>query len=364
MDRRDFLKACISYSFTVTLANLSAIPSSRAVEEALRRPHRIIDAHAHPDRLLPPGRKPSWIDKSSSLEAIKALGMAASAFAAVGDQVYRSQGRIKGSEYENTLAQLEWWIKELVLPGKVKLVLKGSDIPEGFDPHRPPGAILAIEGGDPLEGRPERVDEFHRLGVRMITLVHYRNNELGDIMRPWRLDPGPWHHGLTPQGRKVVERMQERGMLVDVAHAHAKTLKQVAEMTAKPLIDSHTSPCALTDDGKCGRFRTWRDMELVARTGGVICTWPWAYEKSGMGVRKTFHDWAMEIREMKTRLGMDHVGLGTDGGGHLPRLIEGYRDVRDLVHLMGAMEDVGFSREEIGAYMGGNFFRVLSASIG
>ena len=367
MNRRDFLKCCLSYTLPITLANLSTPLNpqrTRADEKTPRRAFRVMDAHAHPDRLLPPGRSASWIDKSSSLEAIKALGMAASAFAAVGDQVARSQGRIKGSEFENTLAQLEWWMKELVRPGKVKLVLKSSDIPEGSDLNRPPGAILAIEGGDPLEGRPDRVEEFYRLGVRMITLVHYRNNELGDIMRPWRLDPGPMHHGLTPAGRKVVERMQALGILVDVAHAHSKTLAQVAEMTAKPLIDSHTSPCALTDPGKCRRFRTWQDMELVARTGGVICTWPLAYEKPGLGVRKTFHDWAREIREMKTRLGMDHVGLGTDGGGHLPRLIEGYRDVRDLVHLIRAMEEIGFSTEEIGAYMGGNFFRVLSASIG
>ena len=61
---------------------------------------------------------------------------------------------------------------------------------------------------------------------------------------------------------------------------------------------------------------------------------------------------------------MDHVGLGTDGGGGLPGSIEGYRDVSDLVHLVKAMQEVGLSQEEINAYMGGNFFRVLKDCTG
>ncbi len=52
------------------------------------------------------------------------------------------------------------------------------------------------------------------------------------------------------------------------------------------------------------------------------------------------------------------------GGGGLPRFIEGYRDLRDLVYLMAAMQEVGLSREEIAAYMGGNFYRVLRQCIG
>lgn len=86
------------------------------------------------------------------------------------------------------------------------------------------------------------------------------------------------HNGLTRAGRKVVERMQDLGMVIDVAHAHPITLKQITEMSSKPLVDSHTSPCPVEDSSKCGRFRTWKDMELVAKTGGVVCTWPWAYK--------------------------------------------------------------------------------------
>jgi membrane dipeptidase len=325
---------------------------------------RFVDAHAHPDRRLPPGRTPAWLDKSSTLKSIKTLGMVASSFAAVGDQVFLSQGRFQETEYHNTIAQLNWWLEGIIKSEEARLILKASDIAEHSETNPLPGVILSIEGGDPLEGKVERLDEFYKMGVRIITLIHYRNNELGDVMRPWKdLDPGPRNHGLTPAGRKIVERMQEIGILIDVAHAHCETLKQIVQLSQKPLIDSHTNPCALNVPSTCGRLRTWKEMEWVAKTGGVICTWPLAYQR-GLIKRMTFLDWALEVLEMKKRLGMEHVGLGTDGGGHLSRLIEGYRDVGDLKKLVSTMEEIGFSQEEIEAYMGGNFLRVLKSCIG
>jgi membrane dipeptidase len=157
--------------------------------------------------------------------------------------------------------------------------------------------------------------------------------------------------------------MQDLGIVVDVAHAHATTLKQIAEMSSRPLVDSHTSPCSIEDPLQCGRSRTWKEMERIAKTDGVVCTWPLAYTR-GATTRMTFSDWAKEILQMKNRLGIKHVGLGTDGGGDLPGLIEGYRDIGDLLKLVKTMQEFGFSQDEIAAYMGGNFYRVLRSCIG
>jgi membrane dipeptidase len=288
--------------------------------------------------------------------------MAASAFAAVGDLEHFSQSSFTPF-YQSTKAQLQR-VHDLVKKGKVKQILKAADVPVTLNPDDPPGAILAIEGGDPLDGNPDRVDEFYRMGVRIITVVHYRNNELGDIMAPYgSKNPGPYKNGLTQEGRKVIERMQEVGMVVDVAHAHSTTLKGIVEMNPKPLLDSHTNPCPFDDPRRCHRQRSWKDTELVAKTGGVVCTWPFAFNRPDQQ-RRTFLDWAREILEMKKRLGMDHVGLGTDGGGSIPRFIAGYRDVRDLPRLAEAMREVGLSAEDIKAYMGGNVYRLLQRCIG
>jgi microsomal dipeptidase-like Zn-dependent dipeptidase len=66
---------------------------------------------------------------------------------------------------------------------------------------------------------------------------------------------------------------------------------------------------------------------------------------------------------MRKRIGMEHIGLGTDGGGGLNSMVEGYRDARDIERLAKAMLAEGFSREDIAAFMGGNTYRVLASSI-
>ena len=364
MNRRQFLKA-LGIS-TLALGNREVFaffdsPVLTNEQKALLEGIQIIDAHAHPDRYLTDHR---FIDNSSTVKTITELGMAASVFSAVGDRVYLSNGRLPGTEYQNTMIQLDFWKGDIVKSGKVKLILKGSDIPQAPVPGGLPGAIFAIEGGDPLAGDPDRVNTLYEYGVRMITLIHYSNNQLGDCMKNWTgKNPGPRNNGLTAAGRRILKRMQELGMVVDVAHADSLTLKHIGEVTQRPVVDSHTHPCSLDDAKKCGRFRTWKDMEVVAKTGGVVCTWPWATSQ-GKAKRETFRDWAVEILEMKKRIGMDHVGLGTDGGGGLPRFIKGYQDIRDLSQLVKAMQEAGFTREEIAAYMGGNTYRVLKACIG
>jgi microsomal dipeptidase-like Zn-dependent dipeptidase len=364
MNRRQFLRYSAFCGLSVSLESFYPFAQSFSAsknDQPLLKGLQIIDAHAHPDRYIYNSRP---TDNTSTLRAIKKLGMVASCFAAVGDSVFLNQGRVPGTEYHSTKTQLEWWLKDIVKPGKVKLVLKASDVPAAINEDSPPGAILAIEGGDALRGDPDTVNEFYRLGVRIITLIHYRNNGLGDTMRMWRnLSPGPPSNGLTPAGRKVVERMQDLGIIIDVAHAHTATLKQIGEISSRPLVDSHTNPCPMEDPLQCGRSRTWKEMELIAKTDGVVCTWPLAYTR-GATTRITFSHWAKEILEMKNRLGIEHVGLGTDGGGDLPGLIEGYRDIGDLPKLVKAMQEVGFLHAEIAAYMGGNFYRVLRSCIG
>jgi len=313
----------------------------------------ILDAHAHPDGYRIDGKTR---DNAASLEAIRDLGMAACAFAAIGDTAAATRGRMTGSDYDLAKIQLDFWMNGPVKAGTVTLVRKASDIPAPAGPGTVPGAIFSIEGGDCLSGSPDRVNDLHDYGVRIITLVHLGANELGESTASAQ------GTGLTAKGRRVVERMQEIGVLVDVAHASLLTLKHVGEVSRRPIVDSHTHLCASADAARCGRLRTLQGMEIVAKTGGVVCTWPMA--DNARSKRETFRDWAREIKDMKQRLGMEHVGLGTDGGGGLPKFIDGWRDVRDLVRLVGAMREEGFTRKEISAYLGGNFHRVLQKSIG
>lgn len=71
-------------------------------------------------------------------------------------------------------------------------------------------------------------------------------------------------------------------------------------------------------------------------------------------------DWVEEIRVFKSYFGMRHIGLGTDGGGGLPRKIEGWENISDVGLLSDAMRKGGFGTLEISAFMGLNFLRVFA----
>ena len=88
--------------------------------------------------------------------------------------------------------------------------------------------------------------------------------------------------------------------------------------------------------------------------------------KRKMVQRVSFLDWAREVLAMKQRLGIDHIGLGTDGGGLLKtsRVIEGYKDIRDMTKLADAMLEVGLTKDDIAAFLGGNLLRVIKTCIG
>jgi microsomal dipeptidase-like Zn-dependent dipeptidase len=349
MRRRTLLKAAAAGALAVAGSRLLPAPLLAAGPSPLEG-LTVIDIHAHPDSLMSDG--------TARISDLRGARLSAACFAAVGDLVWSGARKTARSEHDSVLRELHGWLEGPVARGEVALVRKAADIP-GPAPAKP-GAILAIEGGDPLEGRVERVDEFYALGVRIVTLIHDRNNELGDTMRPNKKgrDSGPSRGGLSEAGRAVVARMEELGMLVDVAHASAATLRDVLAVAKKPVVDSHTGPCRrdlAADAQGCGRTRTWEEMEWVAKAGGVVGSWVSGPASGSRG----FADWARDILEMQKRLGLAAVGLGTDSGGHLPSYVDGYTGWTGLDKLGRALVAEGAGREELAAFFGGNALRVL-----
>lgn len=357
MNRREFFGYCSAAGMTIGLSGLvscmgSTISVSRTDKSQLSG-LMIADAHAHP---YPLHNHLTYDGSTPTIDMMKQVGMVASAFSAVGDRV--KYNGISGMPYGNTMNQLKG-VKSLEEKKQVRLILKTSHIPSLIGPHDAPGAIMAIEGGDALEGKIKNLDNFYQYGVRMITVLHDHNNEIGFHQRSQADGP------LTPFGIQVVERMNELGMIVDVAHAKHQTLKGIAQVSATPLVDSHTSPLPSGyKHPRPTRLRYWAEMELVAKTGGIICTWPVAYSNKYDHSRTSLRHWADEIVEMKKRLGIHHVGLGTDGGGNLPRKVQGWGSIVSLPGLIAAMRDVGLSRDDIAAYTGGNFLRILNQCLG
>ena len=361
MKRREFLSYLTALGVTMTFGTIPAHGSSRCIGRKLPLGMLIIDAHAHPDQLYDLyGNIPD--DETSTLEKINQLGMAVSSFAAVGD--FRDGTVVP---FNNVMEQLGSVIG-LESEGQVKIVRSISDLSgrlcQSDFIHR---AILSLEGaydvGTTTDEVSSRLNLLYGSGVRMITLMHHTDNQFGGGMHTagWN---GP---GLTDLGRQLVERMISLGMVIDVAHAHYATVKDIAEIAVAhgvPIIDSHTSLSPNeVPNGK--RLRTWKEMEIIAGTGGLICTWPLKWEsETGEYGRWTIRDWAKENYQMKRRLGAKHVALGTDGGGLLPYLVDGYESILDLPKLTQAMHKVGFTDREIDGYTGKNMMKTLKKCIG
>ena len=213
-----------------------------------------------------------------------------------------------------------------------------------------PAVIVAAEGADFLEGQIERIDEVRRqFGLRHLQLVHYRPNELGDIQTE-----APVHNGLTDFGVEAVRSCNRLGVVVDVAHATFDVVKRAAAATSRPLILSHTSLSPVP--GRYSREISPDHARVVAQTGGVIGVWP------PSSIFPTIDAMAEGMARLVDIVGIDHVGLGSDMRGLLsPSVLPSYRAFPLLAQALLAR---GFSVEDAGKILGGNYARVFTATVG
>ncbi len=208
------------------------------------------------------------------------------------------------------------------------------------------GGWLGIEGAHALDGKVENVDVLFDAGFRMMSPSHFFDNEMGGSAH------GVEKYGLTEKGRLMVKQMQQKGMLVDVAHASAKTIDDVLAITTKPVVVSHTGV-----KGTCNNNRNLSDDQLkaIAKTGGVVGIGFWDTATCGEDAKSI----AKAIRYTANVIGADHVGLGSDFDGSVKVPF----DVSGDGLITEALLNEGFSEEEIAKVMGGNMIKLLSEQL-
>ena len=209
-----------------------------------------------------------------------------------------------------------------------------------------PGILPGFEGGDVLEGSLERLNELHAGGARLLQLVHYRVNELGDIQTE-----DPLHAGLTSFGMEVVRTCNRLGVIVDVAHATFEATRQAAKAATRPLLLSHTF---LTDaPRRFTRGITREHARAVSETGGVVGVVPFP------GTFPTLQDYTAGIARMVDAIGVNHVGIGGDLAGI--RGAPPYRRFEQFPAIVHMLQSRGFSGEDVTRIAGGNFMRLFTA---
>jgi membrane dipeptidase len=205
---------------------------------------------------------------------------------------------------------------------------------------------LACEGGDFIEDDLEKVDQIYESGIRSIQLVHYTPNNIGDLQTH-----DPIHGGLSDIGKEVVRRMNNLGMVIDVAHASFETVKSIAEVTEYPVILSHSILKMEENRPISARAITIEHAKMVAETGGVIGAWP-------SGFNRNFDEFVENILRLIDVAGIDHVGLGTDMDSNFQPVMNSYLQLPDWI---AALKSKGLTEEETAKVAGGNAFRILEA---
>jgi microsomal dipeptidase-like Zn-dependent dipeptidase len=234
--------------------------------------------------------------------------------------------------------------------GRLTIVRSRSDL-EAYLRRRQaePGitaGFLGLEGAHALEGDLANVDVLFGAGFRMVGLVHFFDNEFGGSAH------GVRKGGLTAKGRDVVRRLEERQMLVDLAHASPSTVRDVLAAATRPVVVSHTGV-----KGTCDNVRNLDDEELrgVARTGGLVGIGYWQTAVCGTDGRAI----ARAIRHAVQVAGIDHVALGSDFDGAVAEPF----DTTGLAEVTDALLAEGFTEAEVAKIMGGNALRLLGATL-
>ena len=311
-----------------------------------------IDLHAHPGGFH---RQSVGELPLRALADMRVGGVRAALFAVStdGPTIRREGGRIRqyrepdpGELYANAHAALAR-VHTRVREGRVRAIADPGDLAQ-LAGDGSPGALLAFEGGDALEGKPARVSEFHALGLRSIQLVHFRvSNELGDLQTE-----APRHGGLTEAGRAVIAEMNRLGMVVDGAHASPDTLMGILEASRAPILVSHTGPAALRPNIR--RHLSDALLRAVAARGGLVGIWPLA--PTGAGIEHL----AAEVDYVRGLIGVEHVGVGTDMDG-----IAGYSIIanyRAYAPLPAALLARGIRESDVRLILGDNFARIYRAA--
>ncbi len=237
------------------------------------------------------------------------------------------------------------------------LASTAAEIEAAFTAGRP-AIIPAIENGYALGRDLTTLDEFAARGVRYITLTHNGHNELSDAAIPRRdlNDEEAEHGGLSDLGRAAIGRMNELGILVDVSHASKDAMLQAARLSRTPVVATHSCIRAL-----CDHRRNLDDEQLdtLAATGGLVQITIVSnfLRKQARSADLTVADIADHVDYAVRRIGISHVGIGTDfdGGGG----VRGFMNASQAANLTTELAQRGYGRAELAQIWGGNFLRLL-----
>jgi membrane dipeptidase len=279
-------------------------------------------------------------------------------------------------------------------PNEMELAVSVADI-RRITARGKLAALLGIEGGHAIENSLGLLRQFHRLGVRYLTLTHVNTLDWADSSGDLDDPAVQRHHGLTDFGREVVREMNRLGMMIDISHVSDETFADVIEVTRAPVIASHSSCRALVDHP---RNLTDDMLRALARNGGIVMiNFAQTFIDSRLSAfRREASEKERELRaqfpndaerrrnemgafwkahrpspppvsalidhiDHAVRMaGVEHVGLGSDFDGEIIPP-EGLEDVAGFPRITEELLRRGYSERHVRLILGENLLRVMTA---
>ena len=246
--------------------------------------------------------------------------------------------------------------------------------------------LIGIEGGHAIENSLGALRMFYDLGVRYITLTHWRSLD-------WAVaSTDTARRGLSPFGKQVVLEMNRLGMLVDLSHVNDMTMSDALHTSRAPVMFSHSSARALTNHTRdvpdsilrlvpanggvvMVNFNPGFVSEAVRAYGDSVGAWARALRASGAdsatradslkawmtrGPKATAQQVADHIQHIRDIAGIDHVGLGSDFDG-ITEVPAGLEDVSKFPDLIAELLRRGWTDLDVKKVAGQNCLRVMRA---
>ena len=223
-----------------------------------------------------------------------------------------------------------------------------------------PGAILHLEGAEPIEPGLGNLDGWVERGMRSLGIVWSRPNAFAcgvPFHYPGTPDIGP---GLTPAGRSLVHACNERGVMLDLAHLNERGFFDVAALSNAPLVVSHSAAHALAP---MPRSLTDAELDAIGDSGGlvgVVFDTVMTRSDGGLVFDTPVDVIVSHIDYIAERIGLDHVALGSDFDGCFPPAA--LDDASKMQTLLDALAARGWPDEDLRALGHGNWLRVLRAT--
>jgi membrane dipeptidase len=392
-------------TLALSSAKIGAQPTDADLERRVRAVHaEAMPLDAHADVLVPTTPEIYRTDDGVSqvtLDKLRTGGVATITLviqSPTGPPTPEGIGRAR-AEVDAKLARIHAIVESA--SEQVALALSSTDL-EHIHVDGKIAVLIGFQNAYALGSDLALVDHYVAEGVRVFAFNHAGNNAFSDSSRPAIPGDAP-HGGLSPLGREAVQKLNDLGVVIDVSQLTPKGVMQTLELSRAPVIASHSAVRALVDEtrnlldeemdaiaAKGGvvhlpPFNTYlapRPPEFVARLGEIRTRFGLPAEFSGVlddtyrlegpargeyttvalesVPRATLEDYLDHIDYVVERIGVEHVGIGTDfdhGAG-----IIGFKDASEAPNLTRGLLERGYSPEDIAKIWSGNFMRVLRAA--